>query len=370
MISSASRRPSRAVRDLASHLVWFVLTLVDGHIALGQTDSRPPGVSSISPSAGAVAVSRLIDVTATFSEPVEPTSISFALRDSTGAAVPAVLRYDPSTWTATLDPEADLGQARTYTATVSGAVDLAGNVMSAPVAWSFTTDSGFRESAVLGGLVQPTAFQFAQDGRVFVAEKSGLVKVFDSLLNATPAIFADLRTNVYNYGSSGLLGLALDPGFPSIPYVYVLYTYDGSAGGTAPRWGTPGVSDDSCPAENSSGCTVSARLSRLEAHGNVMTGPEHVLVADWYQRYPGQPVGGLAFGPDGALYASAGDGAGSTFLDWGQTDDPSPDPPNEGGALRSQDLRTPADPVTLSGSIIRIHPGGKVRRCVNEEKAV
>ena len=65
---------------------------------------------------------------------------------------------------------------------------------------------------------------------------------------------------------------------------------------------------------------------------------------------------GLAFGPDGALYASAGDGASSTFVDYGQGDNPSPDPPNEGGALRSQDLRTPADPVTLSGSIIRVHP--------------
>ena len=94
------------------------------------------------------------------------------------------------------------------------------------------------------------------------------------------------------------------------------------------------------------------------------TGAEQVLIDDWYQHYPDQPVGNLAFGPDGALYAGGGDGASSTMVDVGQTDVPSPDPPNEGGALRSQDLRTPADPVTLDGSIIRVQPdtGQPLRR--------
>jgi glucose/arabinose dehydrogenase len=87
-----------------------------------------------------------------------------------------------------------------------------------------------------------------------------------------------------------------------------------------------------------------------------MVGAEQVLVEDWFQQFPGQSVGGLEFGPDGALYASAGDGAASTFVDVGQTANPSPDPLNEGGALRSQDLRTPADKVTLDGAIIRIDP--------------
>jgi glucose/arabinose dehydrogenase len=169
-------------------------------------------------------------------------------------------------------------------------------------------------------------------------------------------VFADLRTNVYNFGKSGLLGMALDPSFPTKPYVYVLYTYDAAIGGTAPQWGTPGVSADPCPPANNGACLASGRLTRLQANGSVMTGSEQVLVADWYQQYASQPIGGLAFGPDGSLYASAGDGASSTFVDFGQTDNPSPDPPNEGGALRSQDLRTPADPVTLSGSIIRINP--------------
>ena len=213
-----------------------------------------------------------------------------------------------------------------------------------------TLPPGFTEQTVFSGLDEPTAVQFASDGRVFVAEKRGLIKVFQNVSDSTPTIFADLQMKVYNYGKSGLLGLALDPNFPATPYLYVLYTYDAPVGGMAPTWG------DTCPPANADKCEVSARLSRLQANGNVMTGAEDVLVADWYQRYPGQPVGGLAFGPDGALYASAGDGASATFVDYGQGAGPSPDPPNEGGALRSQDLRTPADPVALSGSIISIQP--------------
>ena len=89
--------------------------------------------------------------------------------------------------------------------------------------------------------------RFSPDGRVFVAEKSGLIKVFDSLSDPTPTVFADLRTQVYNYWDRGLLGIALDPNFPAKPYVYVLYTYDAAIGGTAPRWGTPGAADDDVP---------------------------------------------------------------------------------------------------------------------------
>ena len=75
---------------------------------------------------------------------------------------------------------------------------------------------------------------------MFVAEKSGLIKVFDSLSDTTPTVFADLRTNVHNFWDRGLLGLALHPNFPTQPYVYVLYTHDAPIGGTAPRWGRRG----------------------------------------------------------------------------------------------------------------------------------
>jgi glucose/arabinose dehydrogenase len=78
----------------------------------------------------------------------------------------------------------------------------------------------------------------------------------------------------------------------------------------------------------------------------------------------------VIFGRDGALYASGGDGASFTFTDWGQKGrpaNPCGDPPGgvggsmtppsaEGGSLRSQDLRTRKDAVTLDGTVIRVDP--------------
>ena len=302
--------------------------------AYAQGDTQPPIVIGISPLPGGISQDITTSVTASFSEAIQPASVAFVLKDSSGVIVPASVTYDSSTSTATLRPGSDLAAARTYTATLSAATDLAGNAMVNPSVWSFSTGQpGFRESVVFSGLQNPTAFQFVSDGRVFVAEKSGLILIFDNLTDGTPSVFADIRASVDSSGNRGLLGLALDPGFPAVPYVYVFYSYAVGSGGVA-----------------------QGRVSRFQATGNVQTGAEQVLVNDWYQRYPDQSVGNLAFGPGGNLYAAAGDGASATFVDVGQTDSPSPDPTNEGGALRSQDLRTPADPVTLDGSVIRINP--------------
>jgi glucose/arabinose dehydrogenase len=232
---------------------------------------------------------------------------------------------------------------------------------------------GFRDRLVFSGLTNPTAVRFAADGRVFVSEKSGLIKVFDGLTDTTPTIFADLNVQVHNYWDRGLLGLELHPNFPATPYMYVLYTHDAAIGGTAPRWGTAGVLSDPCPTPpgpTTDGCVVSGRLSRLTASGNVMTGTERVLIEDWCQQYPSHTVGALAFGADGALYVSGGEGASFTFTDHGQAGSPSNpcgDPPvpvggtqttpsAEGGSLRAQDLRTGADPAGLSGTLLRVDP--------------
>jgi glucose/arabinose dehydrogenase/PKD repeat protein len=215
---------------------------------------------------------------------------------------------------------------------------------------------GFRETTVFSGLTSPVAVRFSSDGRVFVAERSGLIKVFTSLSDDTPEVFADLRRQVHDFWDRGLLGIALDPEFPTKSSIYVLYAHDAPIGGTAPSY------DDACP---DSGCMGSARLSRLGPDGT-----EEVLIEDWCQPYPNHSIGSLVFGPDGALYASAGDGATFTVVDYGQGGSPPNacgDPPGdpgqalapptaEGGALRSQDLRTPADPTTLVGAIARVDP--------------
>ena len=232
---------------------------------------------------------------------------------------------------------------------------------------------GFEETAAFSGLTQPIALQFSSDGRVFVAEKSGIIKVFDGLGDTTPTVFADLRTQVHNYWDRGVEGLALHPNFPATPYVYVYYVADAPIGGTAPRWGTAGATSDSCPTPpggTGDGCVVSGRISRLTASGNTMTGSEHVLLNDWCQQYPSHAGGGIAFGADGYLYFTGGEGAAWHFADYGQDGDPTNpcgDPPGgvgvqqtiptaQGGRFRSQDLRTPGDPTGLSGSLIRIDP--------------
>ena len=227
---------------------------------------------------------------------------------------------------------------------------------------------GFQETAVWSGFIQPTAVRFAADGRVFVAEKSGRVLMMDNLADTTPTEFARLNDSVHDYWDRGLLGLAIHPQFPVQPYVYVLYSLDAPIGGTPPVW------KDACPEPpggTDDGCVIGARLSRLEAGGpgGVSKG-ETILLEKWGQQYPSHSIGDLAFGADGALYVSSGDGASFGFVDYGQRGlpkNPLGDPPvpvggtqtpptAQGGALRAQSLRRPSGPADLDGTIIRIDP--------------
>jgi glucose/arabinose dehydrogenase len=237
-----------------------------------------------------------------------------------------------------------------------------------------TLPSGFQDTVVFDGLEQPTAFRFSPDGRVFVAEKGGLIKVYSGLEDKAPEVFADLRTDVYDHGDRGLLGLALDPNFPKAPYVYALYTYDHILGDPEPppKWGTPETVGDECPdLKGADDCLVSGRLVRLTAAEGAnhalptAASPEQKVLAEgWCQQFSSHSIGDLRFGPEGALYASGGDGASFTGLDYGQLgtppnpcgDPPSPagtalTPPSaEGGSLRSQNLSL------LNGKIIRVDP--------------
>jgi glucose/arabinose dehydrogenase len=219
---------------------------------------------------------------------------------------------------------------------------------------------GFQASPALTGLSQPTSVRFASGGGpVFVAEKRGVVKAFDSLTDTTPTTVVDLRTDTHNFWDRGLLGLAVDPGWPGRPYVYVLYTRDADVGGVSPKYGTAGADGDGCADPTGAGCIVSGRLARVQVDPvtdqAVAVAP---LLDGWCQQFPSHSVGDLRFGPDGMLYASAGDGASFNYADYGQTGNPCGDPVDEGGALRAQDIRTTSDPLGYSGAIIRISPDG------------
>ena len=256
---------------------------------------------------------------------------------------------------------------------------VTGILVLAPGSRAGTVPAGFQETTVFTGLTNPTVIQFAPapDGRIFIAEKSGIIKFFDNLSDSTPTTFVDLRTKVHNYWDRGLLGFALHPSFPTVNSVYVLYAHDAAIGGTAPRWGTAGQTSDGCPTPpgaTADGCVISGRLSRIADTGTypIASSSEQVFVEDWCQQYPSHSTGSLAFGADGALYATGGDGASFNFVDYGQDGsplNPCGDPPTgsgtaltpptaEGGALRSQDLRTPppADGVSVDGAILRVDP--------------
>lgn len=254
--------------------------------------------------------------------------------------------------------------SRPRTALFVTAVLAVSTLVSTPAVAGATVPAGFYDTAVISGLTSPTNAVFAPDGRVFVSEKSGLVKTFDSITDPTPTITADLRTQTLDYWDRGLLGMALDPQYPTRPYLYVLYTYDALPGGTAPQWG------DTCPTPpGEEGCVVTGRVSRLTIGADgVAIGGEQVLLTDWCQQFQSHSIGTVTFGPDGALYVGGGDGASFNFADWGQRGNACADPPGpagtnlspptaRGGALRAQSVRRPAgEPVVLNGAIARISP--------------
>jgi glucose/arabinose dehydrogenase len=216
----------------------------------------------------------------------------------------------------------------------------------APAAEAAIPPPGFVVEPVLSGLNVPVAIDFASGGRMFVAEKSGVVRVFkNGVLLPTP--FINLSADVNDYHEHGLLGMTLHPDFPAKPYVYVLYTYDppgvakDQPGGRVARLeritANPGNPD--VAASGSGARTV---LLGRNADATAITEPNSsdpsltcwrsgARVEDCIpQDSRRHAVGTLTFGPDGNLYFSNGD---SDRLPGG-----------------------PQDPATHVGTIMRINP--------------
>ncbi len=110
--------------------------------------SAPPTVTATNPGNNATGVATNGAIIATFSEPLDPATVTtstFELRDGTNALVPASVDYEPVSRTATLTPATLLAASATYTARLVGGVtdprikDLGGVALATDYSWSFTT---------------------------------------------------------------------------------------------------------------------------------------------------------------------------------------------------------------------------------------
>jgi glucose/arabinose dehydrogenase len=158
-------------------------------------------------------------------------------------------------------------------------------MLAASAAAAATLPTGFTETQVASGLSSPTALAIAPDGRVFVAQQGGQLRVIkNGALLPTP--FLTLTVN--SAGERGLLGVTFDPDFATNQYVYVYYTVP-----TTPQ------------AHN--------RVSRFTASGDTaVPGSETILLElnnlAWGEVHNG---GALHFGPDGKLYIAVGENGNS-----------------------------------------------------------
>jgi hypothetical protein len=101
-------------------------------------DTVPPNVTGQTPLAGSSSVSTSVAPTVTFSEPVQPATVGFTLAAGS-TSVPGTVSYNSSSNTATFTPTAALASGTSYTATVSGTKDIAGNTMTGSTTWTFKT---------------------------------------------------------------------------------------------------------------------------------------------------------------------------------------------------------------------------------------
>ena len=144
-----------------------------------------PAVSSVTPSSGATGVAVSAAPTATFSQPVTPSTVSFTMTDSgadsSGNSVAGTVSFNSADTVATFTPSSPLAGSDTYTATVSGAQNASGTAMSGPYSWSFTTGAvaqcpcSIWQDGMPTGAVDSTDPNAQTSGVQFQAASSGYI---------------------------------------------------------------------------------------------------------------------------------------------------------------------------------------------------
>jgi glucose/arabinose dehydrogenase len=204
-----------------------------------------------------------------------------------------------------------------------------------PATADIFTDSGFVTERV--ATVPPftlVGLAFAPDGRMFVWQKNGVVRVIKNG-QMLPTPFIDLSAKVNTFDDRGFWGLAFDPQFATNGRVYLSYTFEnaGNPNSTAPRTArlTRVTADPANP-------DVALPGSEVVILGSVGTPPCSALPAsaDCIGSDAGShTLGSLHFAADGTLFVGVGDGSDGDAL-----------------SLRAQDLNSP------NGKILRIRPDG------------
>ncbi len=154
-----------------------------------------------------------------------------------------------------------------------------------------TLPTGFSDELVVGGLSQPVGMAFLPDGRLLVIEqRSARFK----LVRMGPPATADTVGTVPGVNSTanerGLLGIAVDPGWPARPYVYTHSTHTGNR-------------------IRISRFTASGALSDPAGLLSVSGASRHDLLTDLPDAATNHNGGTVRFGPDGMLYVSLGEDA-------------------------------------------------------------
>jgi hypothetical protein len=174
-------------------------------------DEVAPAVSSTFPVAGATGVAVSGNVSATFSEALDPTTVTastVSLRLAGGSAVPAAVTYDTATRTAVLNPTADLTASAKYTATVTtGVKDVAGNPLAAASTWSFTT------AAADGGTPQTVSVVASADSYVAAGSPGSNFGTAAMLrVDASPVEMSYLKFDLSAYAGRTLTSATLQVG--------------------------------------------------------------------------------------------------------------------------------------------------------------
>ena len=161
----------------------------------------------------------------------------------------------------------------------SATLSLIVSLLASPVS-AATVPAGFSDELVTSGLTRPTAMAFAPNGRLFVAEQDGALRVIrNGVLLAAPFV----TLTVDSVGERGLLGVAVDRAFGSNRFVYVYHTVPGS------------------PAHN--------RVTRFTANGDTaaVRSAKVLLDLDFLSVKTNHNGGNLQFGQDGKLYVFVGE---------------------------------------------------------------